>query len=414
MMTPSRLIGDPLRLAQVLGNLLSNAIKFTAQGEIVLSIDVEQQSAEEINLKFEVRDTGIGMSQEQLAKLFLPFTQADGSTTRKYGGTGLGLSICKRVVELMGGKIWGTSEAGEGSTFAFTCPLGRGQEALSPSTERMATLEGTRVLVADDCATVRHGLSRILRGFGMEVATVASGEAALECLRGAHPREPFSLVLMDWQMPGISGIEAVKKIRSSGETTSTCVVMVTAFGREAIRKEAEAAGVRRFLIKPFSPSRILTTLLELLGPGEEALAPATEPSSVELSLKGALVLVVDDNEINLEISNELLQSAGIEVEMAYDGRQAVERVLNGGVTYDAVLMDVQMPEMDGLEATRVIRRDERFRDLPILGLTAHVMAEERQRCLDCGMNDHVAKPIDPEAMFATMSRWIGKRGKAGR
>ena len=410
---PRRLIGDPLRLGQILINLVNNATKFTESGEILVSAHVEERSASSLRLKFQVRDTGIGMTGEQIGRLFQPFTQADGSTTRKYGGTGLGLSICKRVVELMGGEIGVTSEPGLGSTFTFSCPFGYVAEPRPALTWRAPTLRGMRVLIVDDNESSRRILSGLLQSFDMDVTAVPSGDEALAALESAARERPYRLVLMDWRMPGMDGIEATRRIRAAQELDSPCVLMVTAFGRDEIRVEAENAGVDRFLIKPINPSVMLDTLMELFaeagaaGGGEVDGASFDEPGEVDLG--DARILVVDDNDINLQIATELLESVGGQVVVARDGRQAVERVLatvGAGPGFDAVLMDIQMPEMDGHEATRTIRRDPRFRDLPIIGLTAHVMAEEQQRCLDAGMDDHVAKPIDPAALFATLARWI--------
>jgi len=411
---PHRLSGDPFRLGQILINLVNNAIKFTENGEIVVAVRVEERTESDLTLQFQVSDTGIGMTPEQVARLFQPFTQADGSTTRKYGGTGLGLSICKRLVELMGGDIWVSSEPGQGSKFTFTCPFGVPATGDSRG-RRLPTLEGKRVLVVDDNESARLILSEILTSFSMEVTTASSGRDALALLGEVAATRPYDLVLMDWRMPGMDGLRATREIQAREELRSTCVLMVTAFGGEEVRKEAERAGVDRFLLKPVNPSVLHDTLVELFddddGPSGPVPARAAEPSTEAAALQGARILVVDDNEINLQIATELLESAGARVEVARNGTQGVERVQRSGAAgdgdrIDAVLMDIQMPEMDGYEATRAIRGDGRFDDLPIIGLTAHVMVEEQQRCLDAGMNDHLAKPVNPVAMYATLARWV--------
>jgi signal transduction histidine kinase/DNA-binding response OmpR family regulator/HPt (histidine-containing phosphotransfer) domain-containing protein len=405
---PRDLVGDPLRLGQVLVNLLGNAVKFTERGEVDLAVRVLDQSAEKVRLSFVVRDTGIGMTPEQTATLFRPFTQADGSTTRRYGGTGLGLSISKRLVELMGGEIGVESRPGAGSTFHFAA-------GFRPGTRRARSralpeqLRALRVLIVDDNATARAILAEPLARLGVSVIQASSGEDALATLR-AGPA--FDLVFMDWRMPGMDGIEAAQRIRAeAGARHAPEVVLVTAFGREEVREAATRAGVRHFLVKPVSPSTLLDTVVSVVAPASVASAAAEAVPRVG-SLDGTRLLLVEDNEVNRMVATELLEQAGVEVDIAVNGREAVEKVRSDGA-YDAILMDLQMPEMDGLEATRRIREDARFRTLPIIAMTAHALVEERQRCLEAGMNDHVGKPVEFEALFRTLTRWVGSPGDRG-
>ena len=411
---PASLIGDPLRLGQILINLVNNSVKFTEQGEVVVRAEVEEQSTGKVKLHVSVKDTGIGMTPEQSARLFQAFTQADTSTTRKFGGTGLGLSISKRLVEMMGGQIWVESQPRVGSTFHFTAWLGIGstdeqQKRLSPD------LVGLRCLVVDDNAQAREILGDALRGFGIRTEVASSGEEAIRELAVAS-NDPYHLVLMDWHMPEMDGLQAsaiIKRDRRLKETPR--IVMVTAFGREEIQEQAENLGIDAYLIKPVNASVLFDTLMNLFGSIEiEKAKAARHPSDgSEYSARGIRVLLVEDNEMNQQVATELLESAGAAVTVASHGGIAVN-LLKGGPqppAFDIVLMDLQMPEMDGHTATRLLRDDPRFRDLPIVAMTAHALVEERKRCLDAGMNDHVTKPIDPDALFAALARWV-KTGPA--
>ena len=407
-------VGDPLRVGQVLTNLCSNAVKFTEQGEIVIGTEVIEQSAENIKLQFAVKDTGIGLTEEQQLRLFESFSQADTTTTRRYGGTGLGLAICKRLAEMMGGDIWVESKPGEGSTFAFTGKFGmsgqdaRGDLVPEPSMRKL------RALVVDDNASARQILGDTLESFTLKVTAVESGQLAIEALEDASAKEPYDLVLMDWRMPGMDGIEATRRIKQS-ETLKNIphVLMVTAYGREEVMEQASTAGVEAFLIKPVGRSVLFDTVMQLFG--HEVMRPRRKARrSVDIDglrhLKGSKILLVEDNEINQQVAKEILEQAGLIVKIAENGRVGVESVTSG--EYDLVLMDVQMPEMDGLEATRQIRGlsdekgDSRFRDLPIVAMTANAMAGDRQKSLAAGMNDHVNKPIDPNELFAALTTWI--------
>lgn len=403
---PEVLQGDPLRLGQILTNFVNNAVKFTEKGEIRLDIELLERTGEKVQLKFSVRDTGIGMTKEQAAKLFQPFTQADMSTTRKHGGTGLGLTICRRLVDLMGGRVWLESEAGVGSTFYFTVWLGVGSAAGTGKVvpERLSHI---RVLVVDDNSTAREILQEPLSGIAARVDVAASGMEAIVAIQRCDASEPYDVVFMDWRMPGMDGLQASRHIRSD-ETLKhpPHIVLVTAFGREEVREEAERLQLDGFLVKPVTKSMIVDTLVNVFASETELTSAGTEidPSA---RLRGARILLAEDNEINQQIAIELLQGVGANVKVANNGREAVEILSSGPQPppFDVVLMDLQMPEMDGYQATAKLRGDARFRAVPIIAMTAHATIEERQRCLAAGMNDHVSKPIDPEALFDTVGRF---------
>jgi len=405
---PPNLVGDPLRLGQILINLVNNAVKFTERGEVMVTAEVLEKDADRVKLKFAVRDTGIGMTPEQSGKLFEAFSQADTSTTRKFGGTGLGLSISKRLVEMMGGNIWVESRAGEGSAFSFTVWLGVGAEQ-AQSTRFIPDLAGIRALVVDDNAQAREILTDALKSFDLRTDAVGSGEEAIQQLVAADARDPYQLVLMDWKMPGMDGLQATAIIqRESRLKERPRVVMVTAFGREEVRAQAEQVGVAGFMVKPVSASTLFDTLMDLFG--EETQPSGTARAGAEAheyDASGVRVLLVEDNEMNQQVATELLESAGAKVTVANHGGIAVQMLRDGPQppAFDIVLMDLQMPEMDGHTATRLLRADARFKDLPILAMTAHALIEERQRSLEAGMNDHITKPIDPDALFAALNRW---------
>jgi signal transduction histidine kinase/DNA-binding response OmpR family regulator len=403
---PHALIGDPLRLGQVLTNLINNAVKFTEKGQITVSIRPTERMGDRVQLAFAVSDTGIGMTPDQCARLFQAFTQADGSTTRKYGGSGLGLTITRRLIELMDGRIWVESQPGVGSTFHCSAWFGLGAAPQAQPVPEM--LAGLRALVVDDNAAAREILSEALESRRLRVEAVSSGQEALERLSQADAADPIRLVLMDWRMPGMDGVSACRAIRTTLELRHPPkVVMVTAFGVDDVREQAEAVGVDGFLVKPVNRTLLADTLSELFRP--QAQAPVLRTHREAADLGGVRVLLAEDNEINQQIAIELLQSAGAVVTVAVNGAEAVRAICEGPVPplIDLVLMDVQMPVMDGHEATRRIRADLRFESLPIIAMTAHAMVEERERCLAEGMNDHVTKPVDPEALLRTVRRWAG-------
>jgi PAS domain S-box-containing protein len=408
---PPKLVGDPLRLGQILINLVNNAVKFTERGEIVVRVSLEEKVLDKVNLKFSVRDSGIGMTPEQTARLFQAFSQADSSTTRKYGGTGLGLSISKRLVEMMDGNIWVESNPGTGSAFHFTAWFGIG----SGKTKRklFPDIVGIRVLVVDDNQQAREILTDSLKGFGLKAESVSSGVEAIRELASADSQEPFELVMMDWHMPGMDGLETSRIIKSSDRLNHIPkLVMVTAFEREDIRSQSEELRIDGYLLKPVTPSTLFDTLVELFGEigDEPATARSARAEATSHDATGVRILLVEDNEVNQQVASELLESAGASVRVANHGGEAV-RILTEAEQppFDIVFMDLQMPEMDGFTATRLLRSRPNLRDLPIIAMTAHALVEERQRCLEAGMNDHVSKPIEPDALFATLRRWARTR-----
>jgi len=411
---PQNLVGDPLRLTQIMTNLINNAVKFTTSGSIKIAGQVVSRSGGKMELRFAVADTGIGMTPEQVARLFQAFTQADGSTTRKYGGTGLGLTISKRLIEMMGGSIVVDSTAGLGSTFSFTAWF----ELVEKSTEKRRivpeTLTNLRILVVDDNPVAREILTEYLQAMNFRVDEAAGGQTAIEAvLRSAD--DPYSLVLMDWQMPEMDGIEAARRIKQELNLAKPpAIAMVTSFDREEIYAQSQRYNLDGVLIKPVTPSHLLDLAVRLFAPRSSGKSRARQLiQEKEYGIAGLRILLAEDNEINQQIAVELLQSQGAEVSVARNGREAVEAVLQATTekAFDLVLMDLQMPDMDGFEATAMIRRH--CLTLPIIAMTAHAMAEERENCLSAGMNDHVAKPIDPHALFVTIARWgAGERNQA--
>ncbi len=478
---PRQLTGDAGRLTQVLTNLLENAVKFTEQGEIVVGVESGQQDpvagdqvigakasgdqqvlksmqgvkrSGQVLIKFSVRDTGMGISADVLPTLFEPFTQVGSYLTRKHEGTGLGLAICRRLVELMGGRIWAESTPGRGSTFVFTALL----EARRLEKSRFsppADLHGLKVLVVDDSAAARQALSDLLESFTFNVWAVDSGETALEELSRAAMREPYQLVLMDWKMPGMDGIETARCIRSmefkvqssrfkiqdesSGlsnqaadhkpqtrnqEPITPIIILVTAYGHDLVQELIDGAEVDSVLLKPVKPSKLFDTIMTLFGRAE-AGAPRIKPQSAEHRgpLAGRRVLLVEDSELNRDVAVALLEEAGLLVEIATNGREAVDKVTGTSKgSYDAVLMDIQMPAMDGFQATSKIRAYERQQaanseqpatidqepgtKTPIIALTAHALAGEKEKCLAAGMDDYLAKPIDEEQLGRILLKWI--------
>ena len=400
---PQQLRGDPLRLGQVLTNLVSNAVKFTEQGEIRLKIELLERTGDKVQLKFSITDTGIGMTPEQSAKLFQAFTQADMSTTRKHGGTGLGLTISLRLVELMGGHIWCESALGIGSTFYFTAWLGLGREVQPRILP--ARLPSLRVLVADDNAAAREILSEALKGVTGQVDLVSSGAEAVEAVRQGDADVPYDLVFMDWRMPGMDGLEATRRIKHDDALRQPpAIVMVTAFGREEVREAAERIGIDGFLVKPVTQSTLVDTLVTLFAPAADEVVPAMSSEQHRARLAGARILLAEDKEINQQIAVELLQGVGAVMTVAANGRLAVDEVFANPGAFDLVLMDLQMPELDGYQATAMLRADPRSAGLPIIAMTAHATLEEKQRCRAAGMVDHVSKPIDPDALYEAVGR----------
>ncbi|MEP5837525.1 MAG: response regulator [Marinobacter sp.] len=406
---PTALIGDPLRLGQVLINLGNNAVKFTHEGEIVISANVLEEDDEQVSLHFAVRDTGIGMSPEQQEMLFQSFSQADASTTREFGGTGLGLVISKKLTIMMGGDIWVESEVGVGSTFHFSVVFLKQQQEPSEFRASTSELGGMRALVVDDNSSARQILSSMLEGFDLRVECADCGQAALSMLDEAHTDDPYQLVLMDWHMPEMDGVETSRRIQNQKpDSRNPAIIMVTAFGREEAGQASEGLDISGILTKPVTPSTLLDTILSTLGQtairSSRASNQKEEMDAAVAKLAGARVLLVEDNDINQELALDLLTNNGIDTLVANDGQEALDILDKTPV--DGVLMDCQMPIMDGYTATRKLREDPRFEELPILAMTANAMAGDRDKVLSVGMNDHIAKPINVSDMFGTMAKWI--------
>ncbi|MBW2486559.1 MAG: response regulator, partial [Deltaproteobacteria bacterium] len=412
---PHFLIGDPLRLNQILVNLGNNAVKFTERGEIVLMTKIKSRSDNKITLQFSMRDTGIGMTEEQQAKLFQAFSQADTSTTRKYGGTGLGLTISKRLVNMMGGDIWVESAPGQGTTFSFTAEFGLGAEKAKKRYMPAPDLRGMKVLVVDDNNTSRDILQEMLESFSFDVSLAASGAEGIAELEAAAKDKAFELVIMDWKMPGIDGVEASKRIKNhTGLGKIPAIILVTAYGREEIMRQAEDLGLEGYLLKPITPSILFDTIMQAFGEAAPEVSRVAKSKEQEAraweNIQGARVLLVEDNEINQQVAMEILQGAGINVTIANNGQEGVEAAKQN--QYDAILMDIQMPVMDGYTATKAIRkwesgmRNKGEAQIPIIAMTAHAMTGDEDKSLEAGMNGHVAKPIDPDQLFAVLQKWI--------
>ncbi len=406
---PYELIGDPLRLGQILMNLAGNAVKFTEHGEIIISVVKEKVQDRNLTLRFTVRDSGIGLAQEQLENLFSAFSQADDSITRKYGGTGLGLAICKQLTQLMGGRIWAKSVSGKGSDFVFTVQLEIPEAVAKINQDLPELLQGFRALVVDDNQAARDVLSSMLTSLNINVDTAIDGTSALELLEKAiAEKTPYDLVLLDWIMPGIDGIETAKRIKANASLAKVpAMLMVTANAREEAYHEADQVGLNGFLLKPVYASVMYNTLLDILGIETTSISRSfkKDKEEVELSkIQGAQILLVDDNSINQEVGKEFLADVGMMVTIASNGQECLE-IMNHSY-FDMILMDIQMPVMDGLEATRRIRQDSRFHTLPIIAMTAHAMAGDREKSLAAGMNEHITKPIDRNELYRALQHWI--------
>nr|WP_246194843.1 response regulator [Allochromatium palmeri] len=408
---PQRLRGDGVRFGQILLNLVSNAVKFTERGRLVIQAHPlppasdGSDAADALWLRWSVRDTGIGMTPAQVARLFRPFEQADGSTTRRYGGTGLGLAISKRLTELMGGRIGVSSTPGQGSEFWLEIPFEPPIEPARPD-PKLSGLRGLRALVVDDHIEAREILLNLLEGFGLRVAAVKTGIEALAAVTEAERLgDPYHLLTLDWQMPVMDGIETLQRLRALRLKHRPNVLMVTAYGEQIPSEYDRQIELPRLLTKPVTPSGLHDALIAVLQ-RSEALFETTQsaPQPPHTLIPGARILVAEDNEINQEVIRQLLESFGMRVTLAENGREALEKMR--AARYDLILMDVQMPVMDGLAATRAIRALPEYSDLPILAMTANAFESDRQLCLDAGMNDHLAKPVEPEHLSQTLARWL--------
>jgi PAS domain S-box-containing protein len=405
---PTTLVGDSLRLAQILINYANNAVKFTDRGEVDIVIRLREQTDKDVLLYCAVRDTGIGLSEEQAGHLFKRFSQVDASITREFGGTGLGLAISRKLAELMGGEVGVESALGKGSNFWFTARLGKGvgqPRRLVLSDD----LEGRRVLVVDDNENARLVLADLLANMSFRVDQAGSGAAAIEAVDRADALDmPYEIVLLDWQMPGMDGNETARRIHRLPLRRMPHLMMVTAYGHEEVIKGADDSGIEDVLIKPVSASLLFDGVVRMLGGDEDSAcrsAELTSDAAMQLTtIRGARILLVEDNDLNQEVARELLLDAGFIVDLAGNGQIALDKVRAG--EYDVVLMDMQMPVMDGVTATLEIRKEERFDALPVVAMTANAMQGDRDRCIAAGMNDHVAKPIEPEDLWKALLKWI--------
>ena len=446
---PTALRGDPGRLRQVLANLVGNAIKFTERGEVVVTVSLAKEAdsgnSGDTLVTFEVADTGIGLTSEQRSKLFQPFTQADSSTTRKFGGTGLGLAICKQLAELMGGQIGVDSTAGQGSTFRFTARLGLQPEGTQASFPLPASLQGSRILIVDDHATNRRILEYQLRSKGVIHESAEDGFQALDRLQAAAGQgTPFDLAILNMQMPRMGGLELARRIKAEQPIRSTRLILLTSLGRRGDAKAAQDAGIAAYLTKPIRQSQLYECLSLVLANSSDAspsVAQASAPIITRHSLSEAHarsrghILVAEDNPINQKVAVKMIEKLGYRVDVAGNGREAVEALER--IPYALVFMDCQMPEMDGFKATRLIREREKpdalcvthdesreasphesvsvsdtrhsspvTRHVPIIAMTANAMQEDRERCLAEGMDDYVSKPVSAQSLRAVLQRWL--------
>ncbi len=411
---PTHLIGDPLRLEQVLVNLGNNAIKFTDKGEIIIGVEPIAQDDDGVTLHFWVKDSGIGMTPEQCAKLFQSFSQADSSTTRKYGGTGLGLAITKKLVELMAGHVWVESIPEQGSTFHFHAHFGINNTVQTNPIQLWGSkeLRGIRALVVDDNQMALEIMASMVQGLSLEVDVAENGQQALNMLVVADQLTiPYELLYIDWKMPVMNGIETIKRIPHLNLSKQPAIIMVTAFSRDDARDSAREQGVdlQAVLMKPIINTKLLEKTVKALGYMEvNTISPLHKSNHTEqmiAKLSGAYLLLVEDNEMNQELAIEVLGSAGISIKLAENGQVALD-ILNTGEQFDGILMDCQMPIMDGFTATREIRKNPNWEKLPIIAMTANAMTGDKEKVIAAGMFDHIGKPLHLQTMFETMAKWI--------
>ncbi len=407
---PSSLIGDPLRLGQVLINLAGNAVKFTEKGEVLIRAELERELADQVVLRFTVKDTGIGMTQKEVGNLFRPFTQADTSITRKFGGTGLGLTISKRLVEMMGGRIWVESARGAGSKFIFTASFRKAGQGTSLGQPDLKGLRGLRVLAVEDNASSLQILRNYLDAFSFDVVAAGNGQDGLREVRKANDEgRPFGLVIVDREMAQMNGIELAIKLREMNDLSiSPKILLITGYGQdESLQQEDQV--VDGILEKPFQQRELFDAVARISGwnkmsTGKFRLSGAQFNPVFVSKFRGARILLVEDDEINQQVAREMLRSYGMEVTIAENGREAIAKL--GKEQFDGVLMDMQMPVMDGITAAREIRKNPQYAEMPIIALTANVMVSEQNAILAAGMNDHIGKPIDPDRLVATLAKWV--------
>jgi CheY-like chemotaxis protein len=399
---PAVIKSDEQRLSQVLTNLLSNAVKFTPEkGQIRLNTALLEEKDGDCIIRFDVTDTGIGITEEQQSRLFNSFEQADSSTSRKFGGTGLGLAISKRIVGMMDGHIWVESESGKGSTFAFTIKVKRRSEENMDSIRSNVTPDNLRIMVIDDAPEVLEYFSNVTQKLGCQCDAVSSGEAACEKI---NSNGAYDLYFVDWKMPGMDGIELSRKIKEHNPKLPV-IVMISSTEWNVIEKDARAAGVDRFLQKPVFPSDIVNCINECVGVKEEVAKKGVVPEGI---FEGKRVLLAEDVKINREIVIVRLEPTKVQMDCAVNGLEAVEKFIAASGKYDMIFMDMQMPEMDGLEATIAIRalNMREAGEVPIVAMTANVFQEDIEKCLAAGMNDHISKPLDFALVIDKMKKYI--------
>ncbi|MDO8988984.1 MAG: response regulator [Sideroxyarcus sp.] len=408
---PTHLIGDPLRLGQVLINLAGNAVKFTEKGKVIIRAGLESEQGDQVTLRFTVEDTGIGMSQKQIDSLFRPFTQADSSITRKFGGTGLGLSISKRLIEMMDGTIRVESEPGAGSKFVFTANFFKADQQTGRNRPEPGLLRGLRVLAVDDNEIILLYIKNYLETFAVEVSIADNAADALDAVRRANAAgRPFELLILDWKMPLMNGIALAGKLREMDDlSVRPKVLLITGYGQNEIPVQEAARVVDGILEKPFQQSKLFEAVANVLGldnpeNGEFCILGAAFNPALDIQLRGARLLLVEDDEINQQVAREMLEGYGINVTIAENGEEALNELQQG--QFDGVLMDMQMPVMDGFSTTRAIRNFPQYAGLPIIALTANVMVSEQNAILAAGMNDHIGKPIDPDRLATVLAKWI--------
>lgn len=408
---PPLLIGDPLRLSQVLINLAGNAVKFTHRGEVMVRVELARETSDQVILRFTVKDTGIGMSQKEIDKLFRPFTQADTSITRKFGGTGLGLTISKRLVEMMGGRIWVESTPGVGSNFIFIARFQKAEKQLNYSLSALNDLRGLRVLAVDHSQNGLQILKGYLESFTLDVTIASNSHDAQNLVRKANKeRKPFGLVIIDCKMPEMDGMELARKLQEiTFLSFRPKVLLITSSGHNEKLLQVDNHAVDGILAKPFHQFKLLDAVTKVSGrsvlsSGKFKIISAQLNPELISQIRGARLLLVEDNEINRQVAQELLEKFGLVVTAAENGEEAI--ALLNEAQFDGVLMDMQMPVMDGVTATREIRKNPLFSKLPIIALTANVMVSEQKEFLDAGITDHVGKPIDPDRLVATLAKWV--------
>ena len=408
---PNRLKGDSLRLGQILLNLVNNAVKFTDKGSIFIHIKLQKSFENAALIHFSIKDTGIGLSQKQIELLFQPFTQANTSTTTRYGGTGLGLSIASNLSSLMDGEIGVESELGVGSTFYFTAKIDIGEKERFADFENLFQKWGRKVLVVDDETESQLTIGNMLKDMSLEATICSSGEEAIALLQKTRDDYVYGLILMDWKMPKLNGIEASKRIKRIFPVNKCpAIVIITAYNSDEVQEKVNDLGLEAILLKPISSSLMLNTIMQIISKDDldqnEAGYRKEGELSDSLQLRGFRVLLVEDNEINQEVANEILSQAGLIVSIANNGQEAVAKVKEN--FFDIVLMDIQMPIMDGYDATREIRKSPALANLPIISMTANALLRDQQKCLEAGMNDNISKPIDTQQLFQKIAQWVLK------